>query len=102
LTGIGCAYFAASALQVTQRLIGRCPCVAAGQRAQQCQGQGGGHQQEGARIACGAAAAVAGGQFRGHNQSIELAVPYTPVDAVHEHFPRRRTTGMSVDLPLGR
>ncbi len=90
-------------LQVAQRLIGfRCPCVAAGQRAQQCQDQRGGHQQEGARIACGAAAAVAGGQFRGHNQSIELAVPYTPVDAVHEHFPRRRTTGMSVDLPLGR
>ncbi len=90
-------------LQITQRLIGfGCSCMPAGQRTQQGQGQCGRHQQDTARIAGGAAAAIAGGQFRSHNQSIELAVPYTPVDAVHEHFPRRRTTGMSVDLPLGR
>ena len=80
-------------LQVTQGLIGfGRSCMPAGQRTQQGQGQGGGHQQGTARITGSAAAAVAGGQFRGHNQSIELAVPYTPVDAVHEHFPRRRTT----------
>ena len=90
-------------LQVTQRLIRfGCPRVPAGQRTQQGKGQGGRHQQDTARITGSAATAVARGQFRGHNQSIELAVPYTPVDAVHEHFPRRRTTGMSVDLPLGR
>ncbi len=90
-------------LQITQRLIGfGGPCVATGQRTQQGQGERGGHQQEGARIPRGTATAVAGGQFGGHDQSIELAVPYTPVDAIHEHFPRRRTTGMSVDLPFGR
>ena len=90
-------------LQIAQRLIRfGCPRMSADQRTQQGEGQGGRHQQDTARVTGSAATAVARGQFRGHNQSIELAVPYTPVDAVHEHFPRRRTTGMSVDLPLGR
>ena len=80
-------------LQVAQRLIGLCRRRrSAGQHAQQCHGQGAGHQKAGTTVARCGTTAIAGGQFRGHNQSIELAVPYTPVDAIHEHFPRRRTT----------